>query len=96
MLYFLIDITRIFFLKKLLNFPISLFISQVVYKIFIVLLLSSVIPMVVYYFFDKGLFRLILVILTSVVSVLASVLIVGLTNGERGKCLKLVKQKLLM
>ena len=82
------------FLKKLVNFPVSSFYSNVFFPMLIMYAISPIFP---YYiqqaFMEEGLFRFVVTGFISILLVLAFSYKLVLSNGERGVILKYVVEK---
>jgi Na+-driven multidrug efflux pump len=81
--YILVNITRLFLMKQLLNFDPMLFIREVIYKITVVTLVALILPLSLSYEMDSSLLKCIVVILTSLLSTGASIYFLGLSNNEQ-------------
>lgn len=88
--YILVQIARLIIMKELLNFPIKLFMKEVIIRI-IPPTLFAFVPFVLVLIMDESLLRLLLVIVSSVIWVSLLVYIFSLTTNER----ELIKNKLI-
>ncbi len=91
-IYFILIFVRLYFVKKQLDFPISVFIKQVLVKILIVSIIAFIIPTVINHYVPSSLGRLILTIFSSTVSSISSILIFGLDPIERYAILAKIKK----
>lgn len=82
-IYFILIFVRLYFVKKQLKFPVSVFIKQVLIKILIVSIIAFIIPTVINHYVPASTGRLILTIFSSTVSSISSILIFGLDPIER-------------
>lgn len=76
-------ILRLIMLRRMVNFNIIKFVREVLIKILIVSVISSIIPLYIYYSMDETILRLVLVLIVSLVSTGMAIFIFGCTNGER-------------
>lgn len=96
--YALIDIVRLFLMKRMLNYPPSLFLKEVIVQISFVTLLAVIPPLLVTKFLAESVTTSLLVMFVSFLSSITSVYTVGLTGRERtfiNEKIKTVTQKLL-
>lgn len=87
---------RLFLLKRQIGFPIRLFVVQVVGRIFIVTIVSFVLPLVLANTLQEGGERFIYVFVSSCISVCVSTWIIGMGNSERKKVISFVKNKYVL
>jgi O-antigen/teichoic acid export membrane protein len=83
-------ILRLLFLRRMVNLSIRRFVYNVCVKIIIVVLASSVLPIVIHSNMDYGWLRLIVVGATSILSSSVMILLLGCTTGERNFIVKKV------
>ena len=88
--YILVQIARLLIMKELLDFPIMLFLKEVIVKIIPPTILAFV-PFILVLVMDESLLRLLLVIIFSAIWVTVLVYIFSLTSNER----KIINNKLL-
>lgn len=81
-------ILRLLFLRRMVNLSIRRFVYNVCVKIIIVVLASSVLPIVIHSNMDYGWLRLIVVGATSILSSSVMILLLGCTTGERNFIVK--------
>lgn len=74
---------RIFLLKSMVALPIRKFINEVLVKIASATLLSLIFPFFLYNELEEGLVRLFIVSFVSLISVIFSIYILGLTSSEK-------------
>ena len=75
--------SRIFILKKLVNFSINDFFKEIIVKIFIIVSISSIVPLLINIFMDSSFIRFILVAASSCISILFFVYFIGLNKDEK-------------
>jgi O-antigen/teichoic acid export membrane protein len=88
---------RLFLMKQLLNFPPMLFIRDVIYKVIVVTLVASIVPLLVNYGMNASFLKFVCVILISVLSTVISIYFLGLSKNEQAviqQKAKLIKNKL--
>jgi O-antigen/teichoic acid export membrane protein len=93
-LIFLLFLLRLLILKHLINFSIAQFIRDVMLPVFITSLLSSCLPLLLYFFLKDNFFRFFLVMTSSIVSVCVCSYLFALSNGDRQMIKTKVFQKL--
>ena len=76
---------RLYFLEKYVNISINEFFSNVLFVSVFVFLASIILPLFFYHFLDSGLFRLFLVIFSSIFSSIFFIYTLGLTKQEKQK-----------
>lgn len=81
--YFIIDIIRLFIMRHLWNFPIILFLREAMMPVAKVTLLAIVIPLALYNYIPDSLIKSAIVFCVAFMSACCSVYYVGLTNGEK-------------
>jgi O-antigen/teichoic acid export membrane protein len=79
----LVLIVRLFILKNSLNFSIVKFIAFVLFRIFIITIMVSVIPLFFVLYVDAGFMRLFLMIILNTVFVIVCIYFIGLTRDEQ-------------
>ena len=82
--YMAVLITRLFIMRDLLKFPPMMFIRNVLCKIIVITIVAIILPLILYYYMDATLTRLLLIIVSSLVSVCFAVYMVGINKDERG------------
>ena len=90
-IYFILDIIRLFFMKSLFGFPIKRFVVQTVLPVLYVGILSCIVPLVIYITMSDTISRLILISFSSVIWTSCVIYVVGLDRNER----ELVRSKVL-
>lgn len=89
--YFLVDIVRLFEMKRLLGFPIILFIKDVIFRVVPVILLAIIMPIIITTLMPMSILRLAMTLIVSLVGTSLAVLFVGMTNHERELIINKVK-----
>ena len=92
--YILVEAVRLILMKKMLDFPPSLFISEVIIRISIVTLLSALLPFLVHVFLDKGILRFFVVFFVSALSTTTMVYAFGLSSKEKEYLVNIAKAKM--
>lgn len=82
-IYFLLNFVRAYIAKGLMNFPIKLYIFDVILKVSIVSAVSFVMPLLVVYYFDEGFLRLCATCIISLFSTISVIYVLGLEGAER-------------
>src|SRR5699024_3300666 len=77
------QVIRVYLVKGLIRLSIKDYILQVVFKIIVVFIVSSILPMLVFLNYTPGLVRLFLVIIAVMFSVLPSIWCLGTNTFER-------------
>ena len=93
-IYAIIDVIRLIFMKNMLNFPIAMFINRAVIPIFYVATLAIIIPGVIYCLMSESILRLILICITSLINTASIIYFIGLGKGERAFVTNKIKSKL--
>lgn len=81
--YALVLIARLILMKEMLQFPIIMYVKEVLGKIILPLLVSLIFPYVLQQFFEPSVGRMLLISSTSVVWTGGCIAMFGLTKGER-------------
>ena len=90
-IYAILEVIRLYFMKRLFSFPISMFIRQTVLPIFYVAILAWIVPGIFYYTMSESIIRLIVICFASLISTCGIIYSIGLDNGERN----LIRGKIL-
>ena len=91
--YILVEITRLWIMREQLNFPISMFVKEVIVKIMVVTILSMIIPTVFILYVDESLLRTLCSIIICFICSIASIFLCGLSVGERKQINNIVKKR---
>ena len=81
--YALVQVARLILIKENLQFPIMMYVREVLGKIIIPIITSLIVPFVLHKFFEPSVIRMFLVCISSVIWTGLCVLAFGLTKGER-------------
>jgi len=82
---FIATIARLLILKRLVSYSIRCFFKTVLIPVFVISILSAVLPAIIYYFLAQNILRLFLVTGVSVISVCVISYCIGLDSQERQK-----------
>lgn len=93
-IYAILDVIRLYFMKRLFGFPISLFVKQTVLPILYVAILACIIPGILYYAMSESIIRLIVICFASLISTCGIIYSIGLDEGERAFVTNKIKSKL--
>lgn len=88
------QVIRVYLVKGLIRLSIKDYILQVVFKITVVFIVSSILPMLVFLNYTPGLVRLFLVIIAVMFSVLPSIWCLGTNKFERDMVLYQIKKRI--
>jgi O-antigen/teichoic acid export membrane protein len=80
-------LARIIILKKIINYSVKQFAKIVIIPLFIVTILSTMIPVTIHNILAQGVLRLFAVTLVSIMSISAAMFFIGLNRNEREKTL---------
>lgn len=87
-IYFLLVFVRLYIAKEVLNFPIKLYMSNVIFRIIIVTIFSFFLPLLIIHQIDESFFRLCISFIISIITTSMIILILGLEKSERKKIFK--------
>lgn len=82
-IYFLLNFVRAYIAKGLMNFPIKLYIFNVILKVSIVSVVSFVMPLLVVHYLEEGFFRLCTTCIISLFSTISVIYVLGMEGAER-------------
>ena len=91
--YTVVEITRLWLIKEQLQFPVSMFVNEVLVKIVVVTILSMIIPIVFIQCYEESLLRTLFSIFICLTCSITSVLAFGLTRNERKQIVSIVRKK---
>ena len=94
LVYVSVDITRLYIMKGLLQFPMKMFLKDVILPISLTTIAGSIIPLLVVLQMQESFFRLLVTCIICVLSVGLAVCFVALTKHEREMTLGKLIQKL--
>ena len=81
--YLVNDIVKLFLLKDIVGFPISLFLKEVILKVLPVVLISLLLTFIVWKLVPQGIWRLLAVLATGTLATCLTTYTFALTDGER-------------
>ncbi len=82
---------RLFLLKGMIHFPSGIFVKEVLLKVFLIAICSSVFPFLIIRFMESGVLRFFISSITSVLVTTIFVFFIGLTPNERTFALNKIK-----
>lgn len=88
--YAILQTVRLFLMKEMLDFPISMFVKEVLAKLILPTVVSLSLPITLCYYIESSIWRTIYLCVLSVLWTGASIFFLGLTKGER----KTITQKI--
>lgn len=91
LVYFLLIFVRLIIIHEKLNFPMVLFLKDVICRIGIVTILSFVIPILLVITLDEGFYRFIIVCISSITFTMGFIVLLGLQKTERKSIFRKVK-----
>lgn len=77
------QIVRVWLIRNMIELPLREYLVQVVYKCFIVLLISPIVPFILYHLLDESIYRFIVIVVTSCVSILTIGYVLALDKSEK-------------
>lgn len=84
-IYFLLVFVRLYIAKGLLNFPVRLYLTDVILRISMVSVISFILPLLVIYNIEEGFLRLCLTCIVALLSTTLTIWLLGLQVVERHK-----------
>lgn len=94
MVYSVINVVRLFLMKRLVQFPVMMYVNRVIIPVIMVTITALVLPMLSYVFLSEGILRFLITVFLCIIGVLLGVVMFGFTCGERATIFKTVKSKL--
>lgn len=94
LVYTTVNFVRLWIMKGLLNFPIRIFLREVIIKVILVSVLAVILPLVVVNCFDTSFLRLVVSCMISLLSAIGSIYLLGLTKHERKIIIEQIRKKL--
>ena len=95
---FLLTFIRLKELRRLMNFPVKIYLSQYMTVMFIVCILAFSAPLIVQYYMSPSVLRFFLICILSVMWTMTCIFIVGLKRNEKeflvGKVSSFIREKL--
>lgn len=95
MVYSVINVVRLFLMKRLVQFPVMMYVHRVIIPVIMVVIAALVLPMLSYIFLSEGMLRFLITTFLCIIGVVLGVIMFGFTRGERATIFKTVKSKLL-
>jgi hypothetical protein len=92
---FISCVIRILIINQFVDFPIALFLKNVLARIGIVAVLSAVVPLLIFHIMKYGFLRLCLVTGASIVSLSVCMYFIGLTGVERNRLNEILSDRYL-
>ena len=83
LVYCLVNATRLYIMKGLLGFPISLFLKQVIQPVSITTIIGAIIPVWISNLLEPSLSRVVITIVACTISLGLAITFIGLTKHER-------------
>lgn len=80
--------SRLFIVKKLLKFPISLYIKEVIIKALLITAVSSILPYYLGRYLNEGYIRFFIISFLALLSTVSSIYFIGLKSSEKDMVLK--------
>lgn len=93
-LYALVVYVRVYFMKRQMRMPSSMYFKRVVLRVFPVMILAFGLPYLLKQCMDEGLLRVVVITLCSAVTTLIVIASVGLSSRERQKFYTIIHNKL--
>lgn len=84
-IYFLLVFVRLYIAKGVLNFPVKLYLTDVMSRIFMVSIISFILPLVIVYNMEEGFLRFCITCILSFVFTFLTITTLGLEKSERYK-----------
>ncbi len=82
-IYFLLNFIRVYIAKGLMDFPVRLYLFDVIFRVVIVSIVAFIFPLLVIRYFEPGFLRLCISCIVSLISSLLTINILGLEHVER-------------
>lgn len=82
-IYFLLNFVRVYIAKGLMNFPVRLYLFDVVFRVVIVSIVAFILPCLVIHYLEPGFLRLCISCIVGLISSLLTINILGLEQIER-------------
>lgn len=82
-IYGLLNVIRLFYMRKLLGFPSTMYLRQVLSPIVVVTVVAVIVPEILYIYMDQSFIRLITITIISLLTTSASIYLLGLNSGEK-------------
>ena len=92
--YFLLIFVRYLLVYKVLMLPVKDYIIDVVGRVSVVSFLASMFPLILTLFMEQTILRLVIVIISSIISTLIAIYVVGLLKEEKELIVNIIKKRL--
>ena len=92
-IYSILQFVKIFLVKNYINLSVQLYLKEVFLKTFLVSIAAFILPYVIYSTLNTSLLRLLLVTITSIISSLATIYLLGITDREKDMITNIIKKK---
>lgn len=83
LVYFAVDMVRLWLMKSMLHFPVWRFIRETFVKLLFISTLAIIIPFYIHYYMPQNFYRFVFVILSSVIICVLLIWLIGFTSIER-------------
>jgi hypothetical protein len=94
LVYFVVDLVRLWIMKYLLDFPVMMFIKDVFGRIVPTTFLAIVFPLIVVVYVDEGLVRFFISCTVCLLSTFFACFVLGISKQERKMILNVIKSKI--
>ncbi len=92
--YILVECVRLWIMKKQLDFPIMMFVNEVIFKIMVVSILSAIIPFVFVQYMGESWLRTLCSVLICFICSITVIFLCGLTKAESSQIKDMVRKKI--
>ncbi|MES5133100.1 lipopolysaccharide biosynthesis protein [Hoylesella timonensis] len=92
-IYFFLVFLKIYLIKDFILITYRRYVCDVLYKVFIVSMGSVIIPLIIYFYMDMSVYRLLCVSITSIVSTLLCIYFFGMENNEKNILFSFLRKK---
>ncbi len=86
---------RLALLKKMLEFPIMGYISEVIFKVFLVSLIAYIVPFFLTFQMDDNFFRFVIIFVVGMLTCAISIYFIGLSNNEKKDINRLINNYII-
>ena len=90
----ILDLVRLWIMKGLLNFPVSMFFKDVFGRIVPTTILAIVLPFVLFMCMEQGVLRLVINCVVCCISTIVSSFLFGMTKQERQSIIGIIVKKI--
>lgn len=95
MIYSILQFVKIFLVKNYIKLSVQLYLKEVFFKAFCVSIAAFIFPYVIYSTLSTSLLRLLLVTITSIISSLFTIYLLGTTDREKDMITNIIKKKFI-